>query len=70
MKYALPAFLLSTAYSTGAAMAHEGHAAAANGTAHWLGQADHLVVVGLGVLAVAIVARLVQDATRRTRQKQ
>ncbi|MEE3359915.1 MAG: hypothetical protein VX248_08185 [Pseudomonadota bacterium] len=66
MKYAIPAYILSA----GAALAHTGHTAAvAQGDAHWLSQPDHLVVVGLAIVAAGMAVRHVFAVRRSARQQ-
>ncbi|SMX30683.1 hypothetical protein [Actibacterium lipolyticum] len=59
--------LIVYAMTAGAAVAHPGHdAAALQGQAHWLGQADHIAVVALvAALGAVIVYRRPRAMLRR-----
>ncbi|WP_095590906.1 hypothetical protein [Actibacterium ureilyticum] len=66
MKHATIAYLLGA----GAALAHGGHeAAVTEGAGHWLRQPDHLVVLGLAVLAAGLGVRRLLRARRARRQE-
>lgn len=46
---------LALAVTAAPALAHEGHATAQSaGALHWLTQADHIIVVALGLAAAAL----------------
>lgn len=68
IKHAVPILLAGA----GAAQAHPGHEAAhVEGPAHWLGAADHWIVLALAALVAAEIGRraLRARAARRDRQK-